>query len=92
MDDIKKEVIQIEERNARVEAEKEWETSITRVGLVCVFTYIATATVFATIGEKDYLINAFIPTTAFFVSTLSLPPVKRWWIRRYIGDINRNRK
>jgi len=77
---IEKEIQQIHERNKRVEAEKAWEVSLFRIVAICVITYITTAIVFATIGVKQYLLNALIPTVGFFLSTQSLPPIKKWWI------------
>lgn len=81
---IEKEIQQIHERNKRVEAEKAWETSFFRIVIICSVTYITTAIVFAVIGVKLYLLNAFIPTIGFFISTQSLPPIKKWWIDRWM--------
>ena len=79
---IGKEIKQIHERNKRVEAEKAWEVSVFRITLICTITYITTAIVFAVIGVKNYYLNALIPTTGFFLSTQSLPPIKKWWINK----------
>ncbi len=83
--DIEDEISQIHVRNARVEAEKAWETSAFRIILVCFMTYSVTAIVFAIIGVRDFLLNALIPTLGFFVSTLSLPSLRKWWIDRKLG-------
>lgn len=80
--DIEAEIKQIHVRNKRVEAEKAWETSLFRIILVCLVTYVTTAIVFAVIGVQYYLLNALIPTIGFFLSTQSLPWVKKWWIDR----------
>ena len=74
----------IEDRNRRVEEDKAWETSRLRVLAVVVVTYIVTAIVFGLfhISER-YLIDALIPTVAFFLSTRTLSILKRWWITRY---------
>ena len=82
---IEKEIQQIHERNKRVEAEKAWETSPFRIAIICVITYTTTTIVFAAIGVKLYLLNALIPTIGFFLSTQSLPPIKKWWINRRLG-------
>lgn len=87
MNQIEKEVKEIEIRNAIVEAEKAWETCPVRVITISLITYTSTAIVFAIIGVKGYLLNALIPTTGFFVSTLSLPPIKKWWIRRRLENV-----
>ena len=80
--DIDREITKIHERNQRVEAEKAWEVSAFRIILICFVTYLTTAAVFAAIGVQNFLLNALIPTTGFFLSTQSLPPIKRWWITR----------
>lgn len=92
MDQIEKEVKEIEMRNALVEAEKAWETCPMRVVTISLITYTSTAIVFAIIGVRGYLLNALIPTTGFFVSTLSLPPIKKWWIRRKLANVRINIK
>jgi hypothetical protein len=79
---IEQEIEQIKERNARVEADKAWETSIFRKVIISVFTYILTAVVFYLIGVREYLLNAFIPTLGYFLSVQSLPFIKSWWIEK----------
>ena len=78
--DLEKEVNLIKERNERVELDKAWETSAFRVVSVLVMTYIITAVVFYFIGVKNYLLSALIPTIGYYVSTQSLPFIKRWWV------------
>ncbi len=79
--EIKKEIELIKERNKRVEADKAWETSGTRVVSVLLMTYIITAVVFYMIRVNNFLLNAIIPTLGFYLSTLSLPFIKNWWIK-----------
>jgi len=83
--DIEKEIQQIHKRNRRVEAEKAWEISLFRIAIISFITYVTTATVFAVIGVKLYLLNALIPTIGFLLSTQSLPLIKKWWINRRLG-------
>jgi hypothetical protein len=80
--EIKKEIELIKERNKRVEADKAWETSGTRVVSVLLMTYIITAVVFYMIRVNNFLLNAIIPTLGFYLSTLSLPFIKNWWIKK----------
>jgi hypothetical protein len=80
-DEIKKEIELIKERNKRVEADKAWEISGTRVASVLLMTYIITAVVFYIIGVNNFLLNAIIPTLGFYLSTLSLPFIKSWQIK-----------
>ena len=84
LEEIKKEIDLIKERNKRVEIDKAWETSSVRVLSVLVMTYIITAVVFYFIGVKNFMLNALIPTVGFYLSTQSLPFIKRWWINKFI--------
>jgi len=80
MENIEKEINLIKERNKRVEMDKAWETSAFRVIFISVITYITTAIVFYFIGVKNFLLSALIPTVGYYLSTQSLPFIKRWWI------------
>ena len=84
MDDLSKEIQNIKERNFRVEADKAWETSLFRKILISVITYIVASLVLYVIGVPDFYLGAIIPTLGFFLSTLTIPAVKRWWIRNYL--------
>ncbi|MCA9366382.1 hypothetical protein KC722_02270 [Candidatus Kaiserbacteria bacterium] len=76
-------VEQILERNARVEADKAWETSGTRRACIAAVTY-GIATLFMwRIGISDPWLNALVPTGGYVLSTLSLPLIKRWWLKKY---------
>ncbi len=76
-------VTEILERNARVEADKAWETSRTRRGVIAGITYLIAALFMWRIGVTEPLINAIVPTGGYLLSTLSLGVVKRWWLKRY---------
>jgi len=80
MEDVQKEIELIKDRNNRVEADKAWETSKSRIFSVVVMTYIITAIAFYFIGVKNFLLNALIPTVGFYLSTQSLPFIKKRWI------------
>ncbi|MBI1866514.1 MAG: hypothetical protein HYS02_01975 [Candidatus Staskawiczbacteria bacterium] len=82
IEEIKKEINLIKERNQRVESDKAWETSIFRIVSILIMTYIITAIVFYFIRVKNFLMNAFIPTVGFYLSTQSLPFIKKWWISK----------
>lgn len=70
------------DRNRRVEINKAWETSGTRLLSVTTVTYVTMVLVFAVLGSVRPLLDALVPTTGFFLSTLSLPVVRRTWERR----------
>jgi len=82
--EIEKEIELIKERNKKVEADKAWETSGTRVVSVLVMTYIVTAIVFYFIGVKSFMLSALIPTVGFYLSTQSLPFIKKVWIQKFL--------
>jgi len=73
----------VEKRNRRVEADKAWEMSLTRLSALLLLTYFSTALVFYVIGVEHFLANALIPTLALYLSRLSLPLLKRAWLRKY---------
>ena len=74
---------QILERNARVERDKAWERSFTRRSFIMFVTYLTASLFLYSIGNPLFWINAFVPTGGYLLSTLSLPPLKRWWLRKY---------
>jgi hypothetical protein len=80
---IEQELSGIKERNARVEAEKAWEVSGFRKATIAVVTYILASLVLYFIGIQNFYLSALIPTIGYILSTLSLPFVKRWWIREH---------
>lgn len=82
IEEVKKEIDVIKERNKKVEADKAWETSKFRVIFIAIVTYIITAIVFYTIGVKNFLTSALIPTIGYYISTQSLPFFKKLWTKR----------
>lgn len=77
---LERRVSEIEKRNARVEEDKAWETSLARRALVAAFTYIAVGAYFAAISIPDPWLNAVVPTVAFLLSTLTLPYFRKVWL------------
>lgn len=86
MDDLqqlKNDIEQIKQRNARVEADKAWETSLARKILVAVLTYIVVVLFFSVAKLPKPFINAIVPTLGFVLSTLSVPFFKKLWLKRH---------
>ena len=84
MDDIeqiKKEIEEIKERNARVELDKAWETSGARRVLIIILTYIVIVTFFFFAGLPKPFLNAIVPTLGFLLSTFSVSYFKKVWIK-----------
>lgn len=79
---LESEVEEIRVRNCRVESDKAWELSRSRVLLLLILTYLLTSLVFWIIGVQYFLLNALIPTLGYYLSTQSLPFVKKWWLSR----------
>jgi hypothetical protein len=69
------------ERNKRVEQDKAWEMSLTRRAFIAVLTYLTTALLLWINGIENPLLQACIPAVAYLLSTLSLPWVKKRWMR-----------
>jgi hypothetical protein len=72
----------IRERNVRVESDKAWETSGTRVLSIAAITYVVASLVMYLIGTTNYLLNALIPVVGYLLSTQSLPAIKQSWIKK----------
>ncbi len=75
-------LVAVEQRNARVEAEKAWEVSTFRRMLIAAVTYIIAAAFLASIHSEKPFLSAIIPTIGYVLSTLSLPAIKRWWVTK----------
>jgi len=82
LNELESKLAQIVLRNQLVEREKAWEISWCRKAFIIVVTYFLCSVVFWIIGVDYFLLNAIIPTLGYFLSTLSLPIVKRWWLDR----------
>ncbi|MCX6817828.1 MAG: hypothetical protein NTU57_03145 [Candidatus Aenigmarchaeota archaeon] len=81
-DKLEERIISIEERNVRVEADKAWETSYTRRGLLVLFTYMAIGFYMQAIAIPYPWLNAIVPAVAFMLSTLTLPFFKKLWLKK----------
>jgi len=79
IEDLKKEIDQIKTRNARVEIDKTWETSLTRRLLLITFTYLAIGLYLKAIAVPNPWLNAIVPAVGFLLSTLTLPFFKDFW-------------
>lgn len=80
--DVEKEIKQIKERNARVEADKAWETSLTRTVLVGAITYVSILILMLVIGTPKPFLTALVPMLGFILSIQTIPVVKKWWLKK----------
>ncbi|VVC00065.1 Uncharacterised protein [uncultured archaeon] len=78
---LEEKISSIVERNKRVEADKAWETSKFRRGLIALATYVVVVYFLLLINVPNPFLNALVPTLGFIVSTLSLPFIREWWVK-----------
>ena len=71
----------IEERNRKVEADKKWETSYTRMFLLGAITCLVALIFLVLTKLPQPLLNAFVPAIGFMLSVQTLPMVKSRWMR-----------
>jgi len=85
MEELKKELEEIKQRNKRVELDKKWETSYTRKIVICVLTYIVVV-VYSNITSKtnNIFLSSLVPVIGFSLSTLSLRIIRKVW-EKYIN-------
>lgn len=69
---VESELADIRNRNRRVESDKAWETSRVRLLSVTGITYVTMVLVFLVLGSNRPFVDALVPTTGFFLSTLSI--------------------
>lgn len=69
----------LEERNKRVETDKAWETSWTRKISIMILTYFIVVSYLAFVVHVDPWINAVVPVVGFFLSTLTISVIKKFW-------------
>jgi hypothetical protein len=72
----------IEQRNKKVEADKAWEKSFTRIGTIAVMTYGIAIIFLWLMGTPRPWLAATLPAVGFIFSTLSLSAIKQRWLRR----------
>lgn len=80
---IEERIQKIEERNQRVEVDKAWETSMFRTLSITTVTYIIAILVMYGIGVENPWLSALIPTIGYYLSTQSLPFLKKKWIKKH---------
>ena len=80
IEDLKKEIESIKERNKRVELDKRWETSWTRKICICILTYIVVIIYSYVVRNYDnILLSSLVPVIGFSLSTLSLRYIRKTW-------------
>jgi hypothetical protein len=72
----------LEERNARVEADKAWETSIVRKLAIASLTYLSVAAYLYFVIHINPWLNAIVPVVGYLLSTLTVGLLKRAWLAK----------
>lgn len=80
MSNLEERISKLEARNKRVEADKAWETSWIRRGLIMLLTYLTVVFYLHFVIHINPWINALVPVIGYFVSTLTIRFVKVRWI------------
>ena len=82
LEKLQKEVEAIKARNARVEADKDWETSKTRTFFICLITFGLVYGFSLLTGQSQAPLNSLIAVAAYWISTESYSVLKNWWLKR----------
>lgn len=85
LEELDTEIKKIKERNARVEADKAWETSLARRSLLVIFTYLAVAIYLNAINIPNAWLSAIVPAVGFMLSTLTIPFFKKIWLEHRVS-------
>ena len=81
LNQTQRDILEIQERNKRVELDKAWEVSWTRRISITVITFIVASIWLKIIGENYVLLKAVVPALGYLLSTLSIPQIKKVWIK-----------
>ena len=83
---LEERISKIEDRNKKVELDKLWEISYFRRFLLILFTYLAIGFYLLAVKIPEPWLNAIVPSTAFLLSTLTLPLFKKFWLKYFYKD------
>lgn len=84
--EITQEIEKIHERNARVAADKAWEGSFLRRGSIAALTYVIVVIVLFVSKVPHPFLSAIVPPIGYILSTLTLPFVKSFWLKKFYGN------
>ena len=80
---LEKEIMEIKERNKKVELNKSWETSWTRKLCIMILTYIVIILYSFSINRiNNIFLSSLVPVIGFTLSTLSLNAVRKIWEKK----------
>lgn len=80
IEELKKDIEEIKERNVRVETDKAWETSWCRRIIICILTYgIVLLYSYLISKTSSIFLSSLVPVIGFTLSSLSLKFVRKVW-------------
>lgn len=80
---IEEEIKNIQNRNRRVELDKKWETSLTRILCIMILTYIIIVIYLYLIrNNNNIFLSSIVPVIGYLLSTLSLKLIRKIWEHR----------
>lgn len=83
--DLENRVKKIEERNKKVELNKQWETCLTRKICIMILTYIVVVLYSFVINKvSNIFLSSLVPVIGFTLSTLSLNAVRKIWEKKLV--------
>ena len=88
MENLEQRVKNIEERNKRVEADKAWETSITRTLFIAISTYLLILIFMLLIKDEHAFLNALVASLGYLISSTSYGVLKKRWLKRNASKNN----
>ena len=78
-----KEIMEIKNRNKRVELDKKWEISWTRRTCIMLLTYVVVIIYSYLIKKYDNIfLSSLVPVIGFALSTLSLKLIRKLWEKK----------
>jgi len=81
IEQLEKQIEEIQERNIKVGTNKAWEISKFRKIVISILTYCIVVIFFFITKLPNPFVNALVPTVAFLISTLSISVFKKLWVR-----------
>jgi hypothetical protein len=73
------EIQKIHERNKQVVLDKKWETSLTRKITIAIITYVLVLVFLKIIHAENAALAALVPTGGYWLSTITLKPIRKIW-------------
>jgi len=80
---LEQEILEIKQRNRKVEVDKAWEISWARRILISILTFVVAEVWLMVINEPKSWLKALVPVLGYVLSTLTTPAIKKIWENYY---------